>query len=167
MNLNNYSWHANRIVGSKTALQRAKASLEEAYSVVGVLEELEGSLAVMEALLPRFMANATGAFAAMRAFFPLSAHTRQLKSGCDCRCEWREQSQRDAPPRHPRGRPPSSPGQLKHRHRVLRVRPSATPLADRGPRHHFAVGRNACLAAAAEQFYWSANWYLNVYFFTQ
>jgi len=47
-------------------LQRAKAAIESAYSVVGVLEEFEESLAVMEALLPRFMANASTAYSAMR-----------------------------------------------------------------------------------------------------
>ena len=43
-----------REVGSREALARAKTNVEQAYPVVGVLEQLDASLRVLEARLPRF-----------------------------------------------------------------------------------------------------------------
>ena len=45
-------------VGSKKALARAKANVEEAYPVVGVLEQLDATLTVLEARLPQFFRGA-------------------------------------------------------------------------------------------------------------
>ena len=42
-----------------SALQRAKAAVEEQYSVVGVVERRNVSLAVMEAYLPQWFRRAT------------------------------------------------------------------------------------------------------------
>ena len=39
---------------SQWALQRAKANVDQHYPVVGVLEELDKSLMVMQTLMPRF-----------------------------------------------------------------------------------------------------------------
>ena len=43
-----------REVGSREALARAKTNVEQAYPVVGVLEQLDASLRVLEARLPGF-----------------------------------------------------------------------------------------------------------------
>ena len=40
--------------GSKAALQLAMFNLEKRFAVVGVMEQFETSIAMMEALLPRF-----------------------------------------------------------------------------------------------------------------
>ena len=42
------------VLGSNWALSRAKDNVERAYPVVGVLEELDTTLAVLEDKLPRF-----------------------------------------------------------------------------------------------------------------
>jgi hypothetical protein len=60
---------AFRLVGNPAALQRAKKTLDSEYSVVGLLEELEGSLLVMEALLPLFMMNATASYSKMSMYY--------------------------------------------------------------------------------------------------
>jgi hypothetical protein len=44
---------------SRAALHRAKAAVEEQYSVVGAVERRAVSLAVMEAFLPRWFRGAT------------------------------------------------------------------------------------------------------------
>ena len=41
-------------VGSKKALARAKTNVEQAYPVVGVLEQLDATLTVLETRLPQF-----------------------------------------------------------------------------------------------------------------
>jgi len=45
--------------GSRAALQEAKRAVEEEYAVVGLLEDWDTSLAVMERLVPRFFDGAT------------------------------------------------------------------------------------------------------------
>ena len=45
-------------MGSREALARAKRNVEQAYPVVGVLEQLDASLEVLEARLPRFFRGA-------------------------------------------------------------------------------------------------------------
>ncbi len=44
--------------GSKAALQAAKANVEEHYAVVGLLDDLEGFVKVLEVLLPDFFKGA-------------------------------------------------------------------------------------------------------------
>jgi len=52
-------------VGSRAALQKAKYNAEKYYSVIGVSEDLESSLAVMESYLPKFFKGATQAYQQM------------------------------------------------------------------------------------------------------
>ena len=47
-----------REVGSRQALARAKTNVEQAYPVVGVIELLDDTLAVLEARLPDFFHGA-------------------------------------------------------------------------------------------------------------
>ena len=47
-----------REVGSREALARAKRNVEQAYPVVGVLEQLDATLEVLEARLPQFFDGA-------------------------------------------------------------------------------------------------------------
>lgn len=47
-----------RTVGSQDALQEAKRVISEEYSVVGLLEHMDLSLTLMEALVPRFFTGA-------------------------------------------------------------------------------------------------------------
>ncbi len=54
-------------VGNKAALQRAKANLESQFAVVGVVTDLELSLHVLEAYVPRFFAGAVSVFRRMAA----------------------------------------------------------------------------------------------------
>lgn len=49
----------SRPFNTKGALERAKYSVETQYSVVGVLEDLNTTLAVFEKYIPRFFAGAT------------------------------------------------------------------------------------------------------------
>lgn len=49
----------DRPFNSKGALERAKYNVETQYSVVGVLEDLNTTLAVLEKYIPRFFAGAT------------------------------------------------------------------------------------------------------------
>lgn len=49
----------HRPFNSKGALERAKYNVETQYSVVGVLEDLNTTLAVLEKYVPRFFAGAT------------------------------------------------------------------------------------------------------------
>lgn len=49
----------HRIVGHKDALQVAKQVVSQDYSVVGLVEHMEVSLLLMEALVPRFMVGAS------------------------------------------------------------------------------------------------------------
>ncbi|KAF0314081.1 Heparan sulfate 2-O-sulfotransferase pipe [Amphibalanus amphitrite] len=53
-----YSSECARL-GSQAALQEAKRVVEEQYAVVGLLEDWDVSLAVMERLVPRFFAGAS------------------------------------------------------------------------------------------------------------
>ena len=46
---------ACRQVGSRQALAQAKRNVEKFYAVVGILEEFEGTLRVMEMVLPMFL----------------------------------------------------------------------------------------------------------------
>lgn len=48
-----------RPFNSKSALERAKYVVETQYSVVGVLEDLNTTLAVLEKYIPRFFAGAS------------------------------------------------------------------------------------------------------------
>ena len=51
--------HADCLVpGSRWALQRAKRVVEMEYSVVGILERMNDTLAALEAYVPRFFAGA-------------------------------------------------------------------------------------------------------------
>ena len=45
-------------VGSKKALARAKSNVEQAYPVVGVLEQLDATLTVLQQRLPQFFRGA-------------------------------------------------------------------------------------------------------------
>ena len=48
--------------GSRAALQEAMRAVERQYAVVGVLEDWDVSLAVMERLVPRFFAGAAAIY---------------------------------------------------------------------------------------------------------
>ena len=54
-----------KVVGSRAALQKAKYNAEHYYSVIGVSSEIESSLAVMEAYLPKFFQGATHIYSRM------------------------------------------------------------------------------------------------------
>ena len=51
-----------RVYGSRAGLERAQRNVAEQYAVVGLLEEWAATLAVLEALVPRFFANATAKY---------------------------------------------------------------------------------------------------------
>jgi len=54
---------------SKTALTQAKFTVESEYSVVGVLEDMEITLAVLEKYIPRFFAGATEIYNEHKEYF--------------------------------------------------------------------------------------------------
>lgn len=54
---------ACHVVGDESAFRRAVANVEERFAVVGVLEEMEKSLAVLEAYVPRFFAGVSDVYA--------------------------------------------------------------------------------------------------------
>ena len=59
-----------REVGSREALARAKRNVEQAYPVVGVLEQLDTSLEVLEARLPDFFHGARNLYyGKLKGFF--------------------------------------------------------------------------------------------------
>ena len=45
--------------GSKTALQAAKSNIERHFAVVGLMDDFEGLLQVLEAVLPDFFEGVT------------------------------------------------------------------------------------------------------------
>ena len=47
------------IVNNKEAYEKAKKTVREAYSVVGLMEDVRGSLRLMEKLMPKFVTNIT------------------------------------------------------------------------------------------------------------
>jgi len=51
-------WY-RRNVGSRWALEKAKANLVNEYLLVGLTEELEDFVMILEAVLPRFFKGAT------------------------------------------------------------------------------------------------------------
>lgn len=53
------SWSLCRNVGSQWALEQAKYNLVNEYMLVGVTEELEDFVMMLEAALPRFFRGAT------------------------------------------------------------------------------------------------------------
>ena len=47
------------IVNNKKAYEKAKKTVREAYSVVGLMEDVKSSLRLMEKLMPKFVTNIT------------------------------------------------------------------------------------------------------------
>lgn len=56
----------DRIVGDRDALQLAKQVVSEEYSVVGLVDHMELSLALMETLVPRFFTGALQVYHSIR-----------------------------------------------------------------------------------------------------
>ena len=54
--------HFCREIGNKWALEQAKRNLDKHYLLVGVTEELENFIQVLEAILPRFFKGAYDLF---------------------------------------------------------------------------------------------------------
>lgn len=66
------------LFNSKEVMQRAKANVEKFYPVVGVLENLNKSLSVMEKLLPNIFKGATQVDWPKSSFNPLGKLTYWL-----------------------------------------------------------------------------------------
>lgn len=71
-----------RNVGSRWALEQAKYNLVNEYLLVGVTEELEDFIMILEAALPRFFKGATELYRTGRK----TAHIISLYSYCDSKC---------------------------------------------------------------------------------
>jgi dermatan/chondrotin sulfate uronyl 2-O-sulfotransferase UST len=67
------------IFNSLEVMQRAKANVEKFYPVVGVLENLNKSLAVMEKLLPNVFKGATQVLALNCHFIKQSSKLNKIK----------------------------------------------------------------------------------------
>lgn len=61
--------YISRAFNSPYALQKAKANVEQHYAVVGVLEELELSLKVLEKYVPLFFDGALDVYKGRSAIF--------------------------------------------------------------------------------------------------
>ncbi|XP_047477183.1 uronyl 2-sulfotransferase-like isoform X2 [Penaeus chinensis] len=68
-----------RIVGHKDALQVAKQVVSQDYSVVGLVEHMEISLLLMEALVPRFMVGASQVYSSRKQKEQLMVNKNQEK----------------------------------------------------------------------------------------
>ncbi|XP_076030227.1 uronyl 2-sulfotransferase homolog pip-like [Oratosquilla oratoria] len=55
-----------REIGNQDALAKAKQVVSQAYSVVGLVADMDTSFALMETLIPRFMTNATRAYGKLK-----------------------------------------------------------------------------------------------------
>lgn len=53
-----FIYYTCRVAGSEWALQMAKYNLVNQYLIVGLTEEMEDFVAVLEAVLPRYFAGA-------------------------------------------------------------------------------------------------------------